>query len=222
MKAIWPIPVITFFLLATASIASAQKVQFSADMEISQNNNPSQTLKMFVGNQRARFDRAGADNDSDGIDSLLIDFDHQFIFLVMSQPKLYFQVEGSLGMPFYSGSWLFRPASANTPCHEWVTEAGRRGVTLRCNAAGEETVDGRTTKRWDATSEGGGHGSIWYDPTLNFIVKVVRFSKTGVESGYELHNAKPASQPPALFEVPKDYRKFTMTKLIDVFTGFGE
>jgi hypothetical protein len=209
-----------FFMSAVST--SAQKVEFSADMRVSDGAGRTQTLRLFVGNMRARFDLPQQGNDTSGIGSILIDFDHQFIFLLIPQAKLYLQIEGSAGTPFYSGAWMFRPYSPEYPCNEWVSEADRRGITLRCKGGEQDILDGRPTQRWDATTLEGGHGSLWYDPKLNFIVKVLRVSKSGVQSGYELQNAKQESQPPALFEVPDGFRKFVLTRLADVLAGLGQ
>jgi hypothetical protein len=189
---------ISLFLMA-ALLTSAQKVEFSADMRVSSGSGQTQTLKLFVGNMRARFDLPKQESASSGIGSILIDFDHQFIFLLIPQAKLYLQIEGSAGTPFYNGAWMFRPYSPKFPCNDWVSEADRRGITLRCKSAGQDTLDGRPTERWDATTPEGGYGSLWYDPQLNFITKVSRTSKSGVPSGYELQNAKQESHPPERF-----------------------
>lgn len=210
-------------LLLMATVAtSAQKVEFSADMRVSDGTGRTQILKISVGNMRARFDLPKQENGASGIGSILIDFDHQFIFLLIPQAKLYLQIEGSAGTPFYNGAWMFRPYAAKYPCNDWVSEGDRRGLTLRCKSAGQDVLDGRPTQRWDATTPEGGYGSLWFDPELNFIVKVSRTSKSGVQSGYELQNAKQASQPPALFEVPTGFRKFTLTRFADVLAGLGQ
>jgi hypothetical protein len=213
---------VAILLTAAVTSAGAQKPEFSADMQILNTNGQTQTVKLFVGNKRARLDRSEPGNQPNGIGSLLIDFENQLVFLLIPQSKLYLQIAGSLGMPFYRGAWLFRPDSPDRPCSGWVTEADRRGISLRCQPAGQDTVDGRTTEKWDGTTSEGGHGSIWYDPKLNFIVKVLRVSKTGTQSGYELHNIKEATQPPALFEIPGDYREFALTRLLDALTGFAQ
>lgn len=212
---------ISLFVMSAVS-ASAQKVEFSADMRVSDGAGRTQTLKLFVGSMRARFDLPQQGSDARGIGSILIDFDHQFIFLLIPQAKLYLQIEGSAGTPFYTGAWMFRPHSPKSPCNDWVSEADRRGITLRCISGEPDILDGRPTQRWDATTLEGGNGSLWYDPELNFIVKVLRTSKSGVHSGYELQNAKQESQPPILFEVPNGYRKFVLTRLADVLAGLGQ
>jgi hypothetical protein len=117
---------------------------------------------------------------------------------------------------------MFRPYSPKFPCNDWVSEADRRGITLRCKSAGQDTLDGRPTERWDATTPEGGYGSLRYDPQLNFITKVSRTSKSGVRSGYELQNAKQEPLPPNLFEVPNGFRKFTLTRFADLLAGLAQ
>lgn len=215
-------PAILLLFSISSVFTRAQQVQFSADMQVLDGTGRTQTLKLYVGNRRARFDRLKQGNETNGIGSILIDFQNQFIFLLITQSKLYLQIEGSLGTPFYTGSWMFRPASPKAPCSAWVSEADRRGISLRCKSSGQDTVDGRPTERWDATATGAGDGSIWYDPQLNFITKVLRISKSGVQSGYELRNAKQENQLPTLFEIPAGFSKFTLNRLVDVLTGLGQ
>jgi hypothetical protein len=199
-----------------------QKVEFSADMRVLDNTERPQIIKLFVGNKRARLDRPTTEGETGRIGSLLIDFDHQFLFLLIPQSKLYLQISGSSGMFFYRGASMFRPSSPANPCGGWVSEANQRGITLRCQSGGPDTVNGRPAVRWDATTPYGGHGSLWYDPNLDFVVKILRNSKSGVQSGYELQNIKEGPQPKALFEFPAGYREFTLTKLVDALTGFGQ
>jgi hypothetical protein len=105
---------ISLFLIS-ALLTSKQKVEFSADMRVSSGTGQTQTLKLFVGNMRARFDLPKQRTDTSGIGSILIDFDHQFIFLLIPQANRYLQIEGSAGTPFYNGAWMFRPYSPNIP-----------------------------------------------------------------------------------------------------------
>lgn len=215
------LPTIALLVISAAS-TSAKKVEFSADMQVLDGAGRTQIVKLFVGNEHARLDRPTTEDETDGIGSLLIDFDHQFLFLLIPQSKMYLQIAGSNGTPFYRGAWMFRPSSPDNPCGGWVSEANQRGITLRCQRAGEDSVNGRPTSRWDATIPDGGHGSLWYDPSLNFIVKVLRTSKGGIQSGYELQNIKEGTQPQTLFEFPTGYRQFTLNRLADVLIGLGQ
>jgi hypothetical protein len=207
---------------ATAPTAHGQKAEFSADMRLIDGARQGQVVKLFVGNERARLDRTATSGEVNGISSLLIDFDHQLIYLLAPQSKMYVQIAGSNGSAFYRGAWMFRPSSSDSPCGDWVSEANHRGITLRCQQAGQDNVDGRTTQKWDAVIPDGGHGSIWYDPTLNFIVKVRRTSKDGIQSGFELQEIKEGTQPQKLFDLPSGYRQFALNRLIDILIGLGQ
>jgi hypothetical protein len=59
----------------------AQKVEFSADMRILDNTERTQIVKLFIGHKQARLDRPTTEGETNGIGSLLIDFDHQLLFL---------------------------------------------------------------------------------------------------------------------------------------------
>jgi hypothetical protein len=114
---------------------------------------------------------------------------------------------------------MFRRHSPKCPYNDWVSEGDRLGITLEPKSGGLDLLNGRPTERWNATTPEGGHGSIWYDPELNFIVKILWISKSGVQSVYELQNAKQGSQSRTLLEVAEDFRKFTLTRFANIFVG---
>jgi len=96
-----------FFLLTSAATETDKQTQFSADMVISQNTGESLVEKLYVGRGRARLDRLGQVGD-DRVSTLLIDFDHQLLYLVLPQDKMYLKIMGSNGIYFYKGSYLFQ------------------------------------------------------------------------------------------------------------------
>jgi hypothetical protein len=114
---------------------------------------------------------------------------------------------------------MFRRHSPQYPYSDWVSEDDRRGITLEPKSGEQDIVNGRPTERWDATTPEGGHGSLWYDPKLNFIVKILWISKSGVQSVYEMQNAKQDSQSRTLLEITDDFRKFTLTRFANVFAA---
>ena len=207
--------------MVSSAISFAQKPEFSANMQLVKGTGQTETVKLYVGNQRARLDRIDSAGES-AIGALVIDFDHQLIYLLMPQSKVYLRIAGSLGTPFYEAAWMFRPYSSEAPCAQWVQQADRRGIALRCQQAGQEDVGGRMTQRWDATSPQGAHGSLWYDPELKFIIKIDRTSKDGVKSGYELQDINQGPQPEKLFNLYTGYREFSITGLVDALTGVGQ
>jgi hypothetical protein len=191
---------ISALVMTSTTAALAQKAEFSADMHLLDASGQSDTVKLYVGAQRARLDRTGGPGDTKGISALIIDFYHQIIYLLVPQAKVYMRIAGSDGVPFYQAAWIFRPPSSDQPCGQWVSEADRRGITLTCQRVGEDTVSGRTTEKWEATSPEGAHGYLWYDKDLNFVTRVSRTSKSGVQSGYELKDIKQGTQPKELFD----------------------
>jgi hypothetical protein len=200
----------------------AQKPEFSADMQLFDPTGGTDTVTLHVGNQRARLDRKGLAGDTNGISALIIDFYHQILYLLVPQAKVYMRIAGSEGTPFYQAAWIFRPPSPEQPCGQWISEADRRRITLRCQRVGEDSVSGRTTEKWEATSPQGAHGLLWYDRELNFITKVLRTSKDGVQSGYELQHIKQQPQSSEIFNPYADYRQFSLNNLIDVLTGVSQ
>ncbi len=209
-------------VVASATVLPAQKPEFSADMKLLDGNGRTEIVKLYLGNQRARIDRTATPEETNGISSLILDFDNQFLYLLIPKSKVYLRIAGSTGVAFYQAAWMFRPSSTKYPCGQWISEADRRGVTLRCTQAGEDHVNARITQKWDATSPEGAHGSLWYDASLNFVVKVLRTSKDGVESGYELQNINEGTQPQKLFDPYTGYKEFSINKLLDVLTGVGQ
>jgi hypothetical protein len=210
------------FCLASTVMAAEKRTEFSADMLIIQTTGQTLIEKLYVGKGRARLDRLGQSSENIRVSSLLMDFDHQLLYLLLPQDKMYLKIMGSNGIYFYKGSYLFRPQTPETACSDWVPEAESRGVRLRCKEVGQETFDGRPTQRWDATASNGAHGTLWYDPELNFVVKVLRVSKGGVQSGYELQKIEVGLQPSELLDVPIGYRQFTFNRLFDLLTKLGQ
>ena len=198
----------TALVLCSMTATLAQKAEFSADMQLLDRTGRTEVVKLHVGNQRAYgLDRTAKPGDANGISALIIDSDHQILYLLVPQAKVYMRIAGSASTPFYQAAWIFRPPSPSQPCGQWITEADRRGITLGCRLAGRDTVSGRTTEKWEATSPEGAHGFLWYDKELNFITKVLRTSKDGVQSGYELQEIKQETQPKELFDPYADYKE---------------
>lgn len=212
----------TFFLTISSAATARASDYFSANMVITQSTGQILVEKLHVGKGRARLDRVPQPGEIVRVSSLIMDFDHQFLFLLLPDDKMYMQILGSNGMSFYRGAHLFRPHTATSACSDWIPEADSRGVNLRCNQAGQETVDGRTTQKWEATATNGAHGALWYDPDLHFVTKVLRVSKDGVQSGYELKDIEVGDQPPNIFDVPTNYRQFTFNRLFDLLAKLGQ
>ncbi len=73
--------------------------------------------------------------------------------------------------------------------------------------SGRRTVNGRSTQKWEFSSNAFGKPSKsyqWIDPKLYIAVK--RADNDGVK---ELRNIREAPQPDSLFEIPADYHRMT-------------
>jgi hypothetical protein len=99
---------------------------------------------------------------------------------------------------------MFHIGNADDACGDW-----RRITTAKpnstCRKIGSDTVNGRSTVKYEATSENGKSGNFWIDPKLHFPIKW-----QDSEHGGELQDIKEGSQPASLFEIPSDYQKFQM------------
>ncbi len=80
---------------------------------------------------------------------------------------------------------------------------GTRGGS--CHKIGSETVNGRSTVKYEGTNAKGETSNVWVDPKLRFPVKW-----EGKNGSWELRNIQEGTQPASLFEIPADYKKFDM------------
>ncbi len=71
-----------------------------------------------------------------------------------------------------------------------------------CTAAGEEEVNGRRCRRWDAQFKNGKSGTYWVDLELRLILRALdpTFS-------FEIKDLKLAPLPADLFSVPSSYTR---------------
>ena len=84
------------------------------------------------------------------------------------------------------------PADSQDPSENWVS--------FECKAVGPETIEGRSTTKWDLThrfEEQTWHTYIWVDLRLHVVSK-----RQFMENTFELRNIVEAPQPAGLFDVP--------------------
>jgi len=119
-------------------------------------------------------------------------------YMMMPAQKIYMEMHADRaigGRPMRA-----RPMNPENPCSE--------DSNMTCKKLGTETVNGRTTDKWELTPKDGNDGTLtaWIDQKLHFPIKT--HGATGDEM--ELTNVKEATQPANLFEIPSDYRKINM------------
>jgi len=123
---------------------------------------------------------------------------------LMPERKMYMEFNQGQGpgMQYWSRA-LFRPSDVNNACTEWLKLPNNRGGT--CKNLGSETVNGRSTVKFEGTNTKGETGYAWVDKKIGFPIKWQEKNDT-----WELQNIKEGSQPASLFEIPAGYQKFQM------------
>jgi hypothetical protein len=110
---------------------------------------------------------------------------------------------------------LFVAVDPEAPCRQWQAMARLAGVTgegeWRCERTGEETIDGRSTAVFRASSAEGQEIFGWIDRERRFPLQIR--TEDGVL--FKLERIKDEPQPESSFEPPVAYRKFSPEALIE-------
>jgi hypothetical protein len=141
---------------------------------------------------------------------LLIDGRVPAAYLVRPQAHIFMDAKQSSRL-----TRLFVPLAAEDPCPQWQTMAEVAGIPdqngyWRCEAGGHDTVAGRATVKFDATSPRG-RSAGWIDPELKFPLKI----ETEDGAVFMLRDIQEAPQAEDLFVIPAGYKKFDPRLLIE-------
>jgi hypothetical protein len=180
-------------------------VDFSADQFVYEPAHPEQVLnigKVYVGKGRMRQEMRPPRGPQV---VYLIDPTGGHFWELMPENKtvvdmgeMFRKMGGMMGASQQSMATL-KPTDPSHPC------ADSKNVT--CQKVGAETINGRSTQKWEFTSAVFGKQSKsyqWIDPQLYIAVK-----HADDHSVRELRNIQEGPQPDSLFEIPADYRKVT-------------
>lgn len=184
-------------LLFTASFGIAQ-AEFSAD--IFDNNHPDNAAKIYFAKDKIRFE-SGRKNAQGG--AFIMNMSTHTSLVLMDQQHMYMEMPEEM-VNQRKAYDFFRVHDVENACSDWLAQERNKGGS--CHKVGTETVNGRSTVKYEGTNAEGKSGAVWIDPKLQFPVKWQ--DKGG--SGGELRNIQEASQPSSLFEVPAGYTKFDM------------
>lgn len=199
----WMIRISCFVaLLVVANLALAQ-TEFSGEVVDTRGQKADRgPTKVYFGKDKMRFDSAESEDPRGGGGSVIFDFSNDSWIVLMAKQHMYMQMPTQMmekrGM--YS---FFRTGDAENACADWLKMAANKGGT--CHKVGSETVNGRSTVKYEGTNAKGETGNVWLDPKLRFPVKW-----QGKNNGGELRNIREGSQPASLFEIPAGYTKFDM------------
>ncbi len=188
-------------LLMLGSFALAQ-ADFSADMVDTQKGEATPRAKILMTKDKMRIESAASNNARGMGGVVIINFATQTTTVLMEQQHMY--MEMPVQMANQRGTYnFFRTGDADAACADWVQQAKNKGGT--CHKVGSDTVNGRSTVKYEGTSAGGDTNTFWIDPKLRFPVKW-----QSKNSGGELRNIQEGSQPASLFEIPAGYTKMDM------------
>jgi hypothetical protein len=188
-----------FSLLATAAFAQQE---FSADLVDNSETASSRQTKIYAGKDKLRFEGRG---ESGRAGTMIINFATQTTDILIPERKMYIESASGRGPSGQRSFNLFRAADPENACDEWRKAAVKSGGS--CRKIGNETVNGRSTVKYEGTSDDGAVNYVWVDPKLHFPVKWQGKDKS---NGGELRNIQESSQPASLFVVPADYQKMDM------------
>ncbi len=189
-------------LLMMAGSALAQ-TEFSADMVDTQKPDSPTTGRMYFAKDKVRFESAKKDPRGGG--AVIINLATQTTTVIMDQQHMYME------MPQQAASQrtaynFFRTGDVEAACSDWAQQAQNKGGT--CRKVGSDSVNGRSTVKYETSNANGETGYLWIDPKLRFPVKW-----TGKNASWELRNIQEGSQPASLFEIPAGYKKFDMPNM---------
>lgn len=186
-----------FVLLLAAGFAAAQ-AEFSAEIvNLDKPGNP--PVKVSFARDKMR---AEVQNGPHGSGAMIVNFATQTSIVIMPQQHMYMEMPAqSSGQRI--GYNFFETGDVENACGDWQKSVHGQGGN--CHKVGSETVNGRSTVKYESVSASGEVNHFWLDPKLRFPVKWQ--SKGGAG---ELRNIQEGPQPASLFEIPAGFTKMDM------------
>lgn len=182
-------------VLLLAGVAAAQ-TEFSAEIVDTQKGNLN--AKIYFAKDKVRVEPTQEYPRSGG-EAFIINLATQTSIVLMDQQRKYREMPSQMAQQQQrAGYTLFSTGDAETACSDWSKNVNNKGGT--CDKVGSDTVNGRSTVKYETTSANGDTGYFWIDPKLDFPVKWQ--GKNGI---WELRNIQEGPQPASLFEVPAGY-----------------
>jgi hypothetical protein len=191
---------VLIFVFSLSAIAVLAQEDFSADMVDTSQSKAVNKAKMYATKDKMRFEPEAQGAHGTAV---IVNFTTHTSDALMPERKMYMEFQGQgPGMQQWSRE-LFRPSDVGNACSEWLKLPNNQGGT--CKNLGSETVNGRSTVKYEGTNAKGETGYVWVDKKIGFPIKWQSKNDT-----WELQNIKEGSQPASLFEIPAGYQKFQM------------
>ena len=191
----------TIAFLLSANFALAQ-AEFSAEIVDLQKTGSPKEAKIYFARDKVRMEPTTNGKGRDA--AVIMNLTTQTSTVLMDQQHMYMEMPVQMQQGQQKIVYnFFRTGEAENACSDWSQLPRNKGGT--CHKVGSDTVNGRSTVKYEATNANGDAGIFWIDPKLRFPVKW-----QGKNSSGELRNIQEGSQPASLFEVPAGYTKFDM------------
>lgn len=188
--------------LAIGHLAFAQ--EFSADVHDMKRENKG-ISKLYAGKDKVRFE-GQSQGEAMGPTVVIIDEAQNKNIVLMPQRHSYIEAPPMMVKPLITQFW--RVDDVNDACPQWKKTAEQAGTYKNwgsCTKVGSDSLNGRSTVKYEGVSAKGEKSFVWVDTKLHCVVKM-----DGTDGGMELRNIQEGSQPASLFEIPAGYTKFDM------------
>jgi hypothetical protein len=191
---------ISFLLLASFALT---QTEFSGEIVDLQKQGTPSEAKIYFAKDKVRIEPIAGNGASRG-GVVVMNLTTQSSTVLMDQQHMYMEIPAQAQEQRMAYNF-FRTGDAENACADWQThhEGGN------CHKVGSDTVNGRSTVKYEATSASGETNTFWLDSKLRFPVKWESKNHAG-----ELRDIQEGSQPPSLFEVPAGYTKFDMSGMM--------
>jgi hypothetical protein len=163
--------------------------------------------KIYSTKDRVRYDIAGQ-NQAMGPAAVIVDEAQNKWLVLLAERHMYMDSWPTMmKKPAITQYWHVQ--DVNDACPQWKKLAEQAGTYQNwgnCTKVGSDTLNGRSTVKYEGVSSKGDKSYIWVDTKLHSVIKM----DGGTGGGMELINIKEGAQPASLFEVPNGYTKFDM------------
>jgi hypothetical protein len=191
----------TLVVLTLATSFAVAQTEFSAEVVDLQKQGTPNQAKLYFAKDKIRIESHGANAQGGG--AVIVNFDTQTSVILMPQQHIYMEtVAKSQNQRMGFGSTFFRTGDVEAACGDWQKTQNQGGT---CHKVGSESVNGRSTVKYEATSSSGEVSHFWLDVKLRFPIKWEGKSSSG-----ELRNIQEGTQPASLFEIPAGFTKMDM------------
>ncbi len=197
----WIARISCFFALMLAASFLLAQTEFSAELvDLLKPGAPSQG-KIYFAKAKMRIESQSSARTGGAV---IVNFATQTSMVLMAERHMYMEMPAqaqSQRMAYTAA--FFQTGDVENACGDWQKIGSHQGSS--CHKVGSETINGRSTVKYETTNASGDVGHFWLDPKLRFPVKW-----DGKNNSGELRNIQEGTQPASLFEAPAGFTKFEM------------